>query len=778
MNAQSFLSVRFLGSGGFSTVDEVVHRGTNLRLGRKTLKNRGPAAIQDLWKEVGVLQKLRHPHVIRFLGAYSQGDKMSILLAPIADTTLSLWLDRFSSQKPANFSQVITKMFGCLASSVRYLHEQRPVVKHLDIKPQNILIVEGDGEFPHVVLCDFGISTSDDLSVQTQPLTRQYVAPEVFGGSTRTVAADIWSLGCVFAEMASVSYSPGNYKWLSFRKEFSGRTGKYYWQDVAGLQDRLTTLLEYATTVTENTVVRTLKAMLRPQPTERPDTAALTLVFTPAPCCLSWPNDNVAYPGPQEELSSVEMLVHEDGVDCTTQLHQHAELSTASTQDLASAKNWLEQCSHSHELCSHLPRADAHTLPSRLLDIQPSGEDSNVRLVDTTAIEPRPGRVDYVALSHTWNETQATLTTENLQTMETCVPPCALSDTLKTAIASAQRLGYRYIWTDSLCVIQDSEEDKREECANMASVFRNAALTLVLDSIDNGLGDFRASLAESPSAFSWDTRAWSLQERLLSRRFLHLGQEQMYWECNSLKASETFPQGLPLLVWEKAHSKPKAPQDNQLDLNDKPAANAKNAAKPDSATTNDKTASLQPHRLRNCQWIRKEGDGMGDSMEAAQTTLELNAAGASPANKHAPTDTPTFIDDKLGNFPVFTTSTCGDGTTRNSGKDPATCKLSTEVPAQHSTFDQSKASASRSASMAELRNKTKLPIELAALHSHRRQLQHQSFALIIHAELRSKAARQEMSASGQMDQNGNAKGANGNVRLEDDGGDADVGSKE
>jgi serine/threonine protein kinase len=175
MNAQSFLSVRYLGSGGFSTVDEVVHRGTNLRLGRKTLKNRGPAAIQDLWEEVSVLQKLRHPHVIRFLGAYSQGDKMSILISPIADTTLSLWLDRFSSEKPDNFSQIITKMFGCLASSVRYLHEQRPVVKHLDIKPQNVLIVEGDGEFPHVVLCDFGISTSDDVSAQTiRPLTRQY----------------------------------------------------------------------------------------------------------------------------------------------------------------------------------------------------------------------------------------------------------------------------------------------------------------------------------------------------------------------------------------------------------------------------------------------------------------------------------------------------------------------------------------------------------------------------------------------------------------------------
>jgi serine/threonine protein kinase len=731
MNAQSFLSVRYLGSGGFSTVDEVVHRGTNLRLGRKTLKNRGPAAIQDLWEEVSVLQKLRHPHVIRFLGAYSQGDKMSILISPIADTTLSLWLDRFSSEKPDNFSQIITKMFGCLASSVRYLHEQRPVVKHLDIKPQNVLIVEGDGEFPHVVLCDFGISTSDDVSAQTiRPLTRQYVAPEIFGATKRKAAADIWSLGCVFAEMASLTFSDTNSKWLSLRNEFSGRSGKYYWQDVAGLQDRLTTLLEHATTVTETTVVRTLKAMLRSQPAERPDAAALTLVFTPAPCCLSWPNDKVTYPGPREELSSVEMLVHEDGVDCNAQLHQAAEITTATSQGLASAKKWLDQCSRSHEACSHSTPGNTQTLPSRLLDVQSVGGESHIRIVDTAGIEPSVGSIDYVALSHTWSESQATLTTENLQAMSTSIPLSALSDTLRTAIISAQRLGYRYIWTDSLCVIQNSSADKRAECANMASVFRNAAITLVLDSIDSGLSDFRASLT-SNSAFSWDTRAWSLQERLLSRRFLHLGQEQMYWECNSLKASETFPQGLPLLVWEKAHSKPEGT---------KVAANV--------ATATEKQTSLpQAHRLRNCQWIRKEGDGIGDSMEAAATALMVHEAQAS---------SPTIVNDKLGNFPVFTTSTCGDGTTHASGKDPApSAKSSTHG----SVNDPGNAHKALSAGL-EMG-----PKEIG---------------------MRNEESRMEMGASGQMDQNGSRSSsgdgdvsrvnANGNVGEE--GGDVGEGWRE
>lgn len=660
-NSQSFLSVRFLGSGGFSTVDEVVHRGTKLRLGRKTLKNRDPAAVKELCKEVDILQKLRHPHVIRFLGAYSQGDKMSILLSPIADTTLSLWLDRFSQEKPANFAQIIAKMFGCLASSVRYLHEQRPVVKHLDIKPQNILIVEGDGEFPHVVLCDFGISTNDDLyEGRSQPLTRQYVAPEVFGGSTRTSAADIWSLGCVFAEMASMPYSQDNPKWLNLRKEFSGRKGKYYWQDVSGLQDRLGNLAKDATTVAEKTVVRTLQAMLRRQPAERPDASALTLVFTPAPCCLSWPNDKAAYPGPREELSSVEMLIHEDGVDCRAQLHQSGDLTTRYDQGLPSAQSWLKQCSHSHSACSHASSGDAKTLPARLLDISPDGQEACVRVVDSSSISSQSDSADYVALSHMWSESHATLTNNSLKAMKANIPLSTLSDALNTAISAAQGLGYRYIWSDSLCVIQDNEVSKQEDCVNMASVFRNAALTLILDSIDNGLEDFRKAFTESKSGFAWDTRAWTLQERLLSRRFLHLGQEQMYWECNSLKASQTFPQGLPLLVWEKAHSKPEAPKAIHSGMKEMPSYNAREHSH-STVASNDMNGPVHLDRVRNCQWIRKEGDSIGDRMEAAHTSLQFGGAQASPILQATSIHNPVFVNDKLGNYPIFTASTCADG---------------------------------------------------------------------------------------------------------------------
>ncbi|KAF2112127.1 hypothetical protein BDV96DRAFT_581187 [Lophiotrema nucula] len=556
--SRSFLSVRLLGAGGFSTVDEVVHRKTNLRVSRKTLKNRQQSAIAEVKKEVGVLQKLRHPHIIRFLGAYSQGDKVSILLSPVAETTLALWLERCYVEKPTGLAATIAKMYGCLASSVRYLHEQRPVVKHMDIKPANILIVNGNTDHPHVVLCDFGISSSEGLTDDIigdrhQPLTRQYCAPEVPGGFAREQAADIWSLGCVFLEMAIAALSQTNAQWHGFRDEFCGCEGKCYWENVAGLQAWLAGFLDETTNDLETLMLHTVKQMLSGEPTERPDAASLTMIFAPAPCCLSWPNEKVSYPGPVEELSTAEMLVQEDGVDCLAQL----KLCRGSEheQDLdpfLRAKSWLQECSHDHDACQHQVNGKS-SLPTRLLDTQPDGIGGlSVRVMNTADILSSAEATDYAVVSHVWSETDLKLSDKLLQTTQGDLLRATLPRAVNDAITTASRVGYRYLWVDSLCVRQDSEEEKQRECGAMASVYRNASLTIVVDKHDK-LDPTLPWYNSGDTA--WDTRIWGLQERFLSRRLLRISGEQLYWECNALKASETFPHGLPSLVWEKVHTK-------------------------------------------------------------------------------------------------------------------------------------------------------------------------------------------------------------------------------
>ncbi|KAI0580825.1 dual specificity mitogen-activated protein kinase kinase 1 [Pyrenophora tritici-repentis] len=581
--SRSFLSVKLLGAGGFSTVDEVIHQQTGLHVVRKTLKNRDRTALEELKKEVSVLQKLRHPHIIRLIGAYSKGDKMSILISPVAETTLAGWLERPLSKRPATLLHTVVKMFGCLASSVRYIHEQRPVVKHMDIKPQNILIVGSDQEIPHVILCDFGVSSAEDPHDHgSKPLTRQYVAPEVFEGFVRKQAADIWSLGCVFSEMASLPLSQDNTDWTAFRKEFSGRSGKYYWQDVPGVQQKLSSFLDAAKNATEQTVVRTIQSMMDANPDNRPDAASLTLVFTPAPCCLNWPNDKATFPGPDEEHGGIEAFAHED----IFEQYSHDRDPTPYSDSLLSAKTWLQDCLHTHDACHHVPTSEFSALPTRLIDMLPDGQSGPyVRIVESDMLQPTTEQVEYVALSHVWDFNQPVLSSSSLPDMQNELDLQKLPNTVRQGISAAQRLGYRYCWLDALCVLQDSWQQKERECKSMSLTFRNAALTVNTEIGFSGTTPHPApslfkviagettstvrlpasamlpsSILASPN-FSWDTRAWVLQDRLLSRRFLHLG-KQLYWECNTLKASETFPCGLSPLVWEKLHTLQSSPPDS------------------------------------------------------------------------------------------------------------------------------------------------------------------------------------------------------------------------
>ncbi|KAJ4358102.1 uncharacterized protein N0V89_002681 [Didymosphaeria variabile] len=690
-------SLKLLGAGGFSTVDEVVHRETSLRFARKTLKNRERSAIEELKNEVDVLKKLRHPHIIRFVDSVQKGDRMSILLSPVAETTLAAWLDTKLQNKPDGLSETIITMMGCLASSIRYLHEQRPVVKHMDIKPQNILVKQGE-EAPHVFLSDFGVSSIGEITrnSKTMPLTRQYCAPEVSEGVSRELASDIWSLGCVFLEMLTVAYKDDNPRWLDLRQVFGGRKGKYYWQDVPALQGLLTQSLEQAATRNEANATSTVKEMLSSKPAERPTAPKLTMVFTPAPCCLSWPNEKVAYPGPSEELQTVKTFFQEDGRDGSAHLHDVDDQQKQQSDTVTNAKRWLEECSHDHEACRHIHHGHVagKTLPTRLIDILPDGKAGfSVRVVNGADLDEH-NRPDYTALSYVWADDELKLSTARLEAMQSDLPRDILPKAINEAITKAQDIGFRYLWVDNLCVLQDSDEDKERESRAMADVYRNAALTIV--ATQKGVDQQALQAAVLPLStyltpgFAWDTRAWSLQERLLSRRFLHLGEEQMYWECNALKASETFPRGLESfrhalssLLWEKVHtradllsviSNPSGPNHDGMhkhwkfevegtgttnDIAGKvtecnangqgaPCANkAKGFGK--MATPHQAQRDFSPHIQRDCQYIRKEGDGIGDSMEAAQTQLQLATAtrtsGAAGAMRSRLVDDRAGLDD-------------------------------------------------------------------------------------------------------------------------------------
>jgi hypothetical protein len=151
----------------------------------------------------------------------------------------------------------------------------------------------------------------------------------------------------------------------------------------------------------------------------------------------------------------------------------------------------------------------------------------------------------------------------NIQLLE--LADALRADTLPATVADAievmKALGEKYLWVDSLCIIQDNELDKQAFIPNMDVIYQRALLTIVAfsgDHSDTGLPGIRPSsrsceqhqftIKETPIMESldpvrkitrgsylgdsrWDRRAWTFQEKIFSSRSLVFTAEQIYWEC-------------------------------------------------------------------------------------------------------------------------------------------------------------------------------------------------------------------------------------------------------
>lgn len=95
----------------------------------------------------------------------------------------------------------------------------------------------------------------------------------------------------------------------------------------------------------------------------------------------------------------------------------------------------------------------------------------------------RGERADFVTLSHRWvpvhpGTTLLRLLKENIESLRQDIPCHMLSKTFQDAVAIARAAGFPYIWIDSLCIIQDDEEDLRKEIGKMADIYSEATLSI------------------------------------------------------------------------------------------------------------------------------------------------------------------------------------------------------------------------------------------------------------------------------------------------------------
>ncbi|XP_075476996.1 serine/threonine-protein kinase 12-like isoform X2 [Primulina tabacum] len=171
-------------------------------------------AVKILWEQVGdedkvrafgdelaLLQKIRHPNVVQFLGAVTQSSPMMIVTEYLSKGDLCEYLKRKGSIKAATSLRFAMD----IARGMNYLHEFKPeAIIHCDLEPSNILRDDSG----HLKVADFGVSKLLKVANRVKevtPLTCQdtcrYVAPEVFRNEEYDTKVDVFSFALILQEM-------------------------------------------------------------------------------------------------------------------------------------------------------------------------------------------------------------------------------------------------------------------------------------------------------------------------------------------------------------------------------------------------------------------------------------------------------------------------------------------------------------------------------------------------------------------------------------------------
>ncbi|KAJ4986122.1 heterokaryon incompatibility protein [Stagonosporopsis vannaccii] len=224
-------------------------------------------------------------------------------------------------------------------------------------------------------------------------------------------------------------------------------------------------------------------------------------------------------------------------------------------------------------------------LPTRLLDVLAFQKSNAIRLVLSQNIRTT-SPPSYLALSHCWGgNVPVQLKKENLQSwLKSGIPFKVLPKTFRDAVEITKQLGVRYIWIDSMCIIQDSGSDWAQEASLMAEVYGNARCTLAALSSKNSsegcrinpsvqtslrspyielevemyrtnririfskkpeswIEEFNGqpSRADGETDSPLRTRAWVLQEKELSNCTIYFARGQLLWENGPHKATAQVP---------------------------------------------------------------------------------------------------------------------------------------------------------------------------------------------------------------------------------------------
>ena len=153
--------------------------------------------LQQIQTEIHALQRLRHQHIIGYVGVFVQPTMVTILTEYAPGGTVRAQIDRARAVGRLDARRV-ERWMKQLAAGLEFIHRH---MLHRDLKPCNLLLDGADT----LKICDFGWSTAATALARTFAGSPLYMAPEVLRREPYGLTADLWSVGVILYELLTLT---------------------------------------------------------------------------------------------------------------------------------------------------------------------------------------------------------------------------------------------------------------------------------------------------------------------------------------------------------------------------------------------------------------------------------------------------------------------------------------------------------------------------------------------------------------------------------------------